>query len=116
MKTHRIASHLLLGILLLGVLLPAMAPSDAMAQEGSAPAVSTAADVDAVIVAELNKLTGNWVAVTLKSGTVFSGKVVKVREGMVHLGQVQSKEYYEALIRISDISALGARFRAKNKQ
>jgi hypothetical protein len=115
MKKHHPTPQLFLAILFLGALLPAMTPPAATAQE-TVPVVSAVATVDAVIVEELNKLIGGWVSVTLNSGTVFSGKVMKVRDGMVHLGQVQNKEYYEALLRISDISALGARFRAKNKQ
>jgi len=117
MKTHHTTTHLFLGVLLLGTLFLCMASAAAAAQEEEAPAaVSAASDVDGIITEELNKLLGGWVSITLNSGTVFSGKVMKVRDGMVHLGQIQNKEYYEALVRISDISALGARFRAKAKQ
>jgi hypothetical protein len=116
MKTRYATSRLLSGVLFFGALFLCMMPAVSAAQEQPAPAVRTGTAVDAVIAEELNKLLGGWVSVTLDSGTVFSGKVMKVRDGMVHLGQVQNKEYYEALIRISNISALGARFRAKNKQ
>jgi len=115
MRQHYTATNLFWGVLVLGSLFFAMAPPVSMAQEASAPVVSAATDVNAIIIEELNKLTGGWVSITLNSGTVFSGRVMKVRDGMVHLGQIQNKEYYEALVRISDISALGARFRAKDK-
>jgi len=115
MKQHSTAKHLFLGVLVLGALFFAMVPAVSMAQEAAVPAVSATTDVNTVIVEELNKLVGGWVSITLSSGTVFSGRVIKVRDGMVHLGQIQNKEYYEALVRISDISALGARFRAKDK-
>lgn len=115
MRKHHTAKHLFFGVLFLGTLLFGMATTVAMAQEQAVPAAGAATDVNAIIVEELNKLVGGWVSVTLSSGTVFSGRVMKVRDGMVHLGQIQNKEYYEALVRISDISALGARFRAKDK-
>lgn len=116
MKKHYTATHLFFGVLVLGALILCMASAVSAAQEAAVPAVSAASDVDGIITEELNKLHGNWVSITLNSGTVFSGKVMKVRDGMVHLGQIQNKEYYEALVRIADISALGARFRSRKKE
>lgn len=115
MKRHLATGRLLSGILFLGLLFFCLTPVAFAADEQAAPAVSMRTDVDGIITEELNKLLGGWVSITLNSGTVFSGKVMKVRDGMVHLGQIQDKEYYEALVRIDDISALGARFRAKRK-
>jgi len=116
MRTHLATGRLLLGVVLLGALFVCMLPAVSMAAEQAATAVSTRFDVDGIVTAELDKLLGGWVSITLDSGTIFSGKVMKVRDGMVHLGQIQDKEYYEALIRIDDISALGARFRRERKK
>jgi hypothetical protein len=66
-----------------------------------------------ILAEELEKLKGGWVSITLNSGATFSGTVVKVGKGMVHLSKIQDKAYYEALIRLDDISALGARFRSR---
>ena len=68
-----------------------------------------------VLVEELNKLIGGWVCITLNSGETFSGVVMKERDGLVHLAKVQDKGYFDVLIRIADISALGVRFRVWKK-
>jgi hypothetical protein len=115
MKAHYTAKYLFLSVLVLGALLLCLAPPAVQAEEQVKHAISTDGDTDTVLAEELMKLRGGWVSITLNSGSTFSGTVQKVRSGLVHLSQIQGKEYYEALIRIEDISALGARFRSKKK-
>jgi len=111
MKTRHIINRLFIGTLFLGVVLLCITPSMSEAQTESVKSKG-----DTVLIQELKKLKGSWVSITLNSGTTFSGSVMKVGKGMVHLSKIQNKEYYEALIRIDDISALGARFRNKKKK
>jgi hypothetical protein len=111
MKTRCTINGSFLGILFLGVLLQCVAPSMSQAQ---AEFVNSKGSV--ILAEELDKLKGGWVSITLNSGATFSGTVVKVAKGMVHLSKIQGKEFYEALIRLDDISAIGARFRSKKKK
>jgi len=110
MKTHHTTKRLFLGILFLGVLFLCMA-----ATVPKARAEAGKSKCDAVLVEEINKLTGGWVCVTLNSGTTFCGKVMNLRDGLVHLAKVQDKKYSDVLVRIADISVLSARFKSKKK-
>jgi len=70
---------------------------------------------DRVMVEELNKRIGGWLCVTLTSGTTFCGIVMKERDGLVHIAKVQGQEFSDVLVRITDISSLGIRYRAPQK-
>ena len=108
MKTHHTTNRLVLGVLFLGALFifsAAIVPV-ARAEVGKS---------DAVLLEEINKLTGGWVCVTLNSGSTFCGKVMKARDGLVHLAKVQDKKYSDVLVRIADISVLSARFKSEKK-
>jgi hypothetical protein len=116
MKRHHIVNRLVLGMLICAALFLGMNAPAAAAQEKAESAVITSSDVDCIIAEELNKHLGGWASLTLNSGAVFSGTIMKLRGGMVHISKIQNKEYYEALIRISDISAIGARFRSTKEE
>jgi len=108
MKTRHTQKRLFLGMLFLGALFICMA---AIVPEARAESVKS----DSVLTEEIDKLIGGWVCVTLNSGATFCGKAMKTRAGLVHLAKVEGKEYSDVLVRISDISVLGGRFRAKKK-
>ena len=59
----------------------------------------------------LKALNGKRVYVTLNSGKTFSGLVHKVGEHLLHIEKLVGKEYFDALIRIEDISAIDTMFR-----
>jgi hypothetical protein len=59
----------------------------------------------------LKSLVGKKVSVTLDSGKAFSGLIKEVGDHLIHLEKLDSKEYFDALIRIEDISAIDTRFR-----
>jgi hypothetical protein len=115
MKTHHTTKRLFLGILFLGALFLCMAPAVSKAQSKDS-AWSPRCKANAVLLEEINKLTGGWVCLTLNSGTIYCGKVMKTRDGLVHLAKVQDKKYSDVLVRISDISVLSARFKSKKKK
>jgi hypothetical protein len=115
MKARYIKKRLFLGVLFLGILFLCMAPAMSMAQPQDS-ARSPRCQANAVLIEEINKLTGGWVCVTLNSGTTYCGKVMKARDGLVHLAKVQDKKYSDVLIRIADISVLSARFKSKKKK
>jgi len=68
-------------------------------------------NVNASLTDNLKSFTGKKVNITLNSGKTFGGIVKKVGDQLVHLEKINGKDYFDALIRIEDISALDARFR-----
>ncbi len=108
MKTNHTVKHLFLGILFLGALFLCMTP--AVSEAGKA----AGGTCDTVLAEELNKRIGGWVCVTLNSGAAFCGKVMKQRDGLVHISKVKEKKFPDVLVRISDISMLGVRFKPQN--
>ena len=115
MKTRHTTKYLFLGILFLGALFLCMTPSISEAGKQTDSVKSTDGTCDVVLVEELNKRIGGWVCVTLNSGKTFCGVAMKERDGLAHLAKVQEKEFSDVLVRISDISSLGVRFRAGTK-
>jgi hypothetical protein len=51
------------------------------------------------------------VTVSIVSGKTLTGVVKKVGIHLVHLEKLEGKDYFDALIRIENISAIEARFR-----
>jgi hypothetical protein len=90
-------------------LLSLLASGELFAQ-GSAPA-EAGYNVAASLKDNLSAFTGKDVYVSLRSGKVYQGYVKAVGENFVHLEKIAGKEYFDALIRIRDISAIEARFR-----
>ncbi len=59
----------------------------------------------------LRMYIGRRVNVTLATGQSMSGKVKDVKNGLLHLEKISSRNYFDALIKIKNISAMDARFR-----
>ena len=68
-------------------------------------------NVSASMGDNLKSLYGKRVYVTLNSGKSFTGLVKKAGEHLVHIEKLVGKEYFDALIRIEDISAIDTMFR-----
>ena len=68
-------------------------------------------NVNSSMADNLKSLVGKKVSVTIDSGKTFTGFVKEVGEHMLHLEKLVGKDYYDALIRIEDISAIEAMFR-----
>lgn len=68
-------------------------------------------NVGASLQDNLKSLVGKKVYVTLDSGKTFSGFVKEVGNNFVHLEKLDGKDFFDALIRIEDISAIDAKFR-----
>ena len=115
MKTHHTIHRLFLGGLFLGALLLCMAPAASDAQMQAVDVEGMGYNVDASLADNLKALSGKKVGVTLKSGNTFIGTVGKVSAGFLHLEQLEGKEFFDALIRLEDISALDARFRVPKR-
>jgi len=68
-------------------------------------------NVDASLEENLKTLIGKRAHITTDSGTKFIGKVKAVGNHLLHLEKLDRKDFFDALIRIEDISAIDARFR-----
>ncbi len=59
----------------------------------------------------LGRMTGSPVDLTLRSGASLSGKLAKVHQNIAVLSELRGKEFYDAVVRIDDISAVTVRMR-----
>jgi len=59
----------------------------------------------------LKTFTGKEVYVHLRSGKTLQGYVKSVGDHFLHLEKLSGRDFYDALVRIDDISAIEARFR-----
>jgi len=68
-------------------------------------------NVNSSLADNLKSLVGKTVYVTLDSGKIFTGLVKEVGNNLIHLEKLEGKDFFDALIRIENISAIDARFR-----
>ncbi len=68
-------------------------------------------NVNASMSENLKSLIGKKVYVSLDSGKILSGSVKAVGNHLIHVEKLDGKEYFDALIRIEDVSAIDTRFR-----
>ena len=59
----------------------------------------------------LKPFVGKDVFIHLRSGKTFQGYLKSVGNGLVQLEKLAGRDFYDALIRIEDISAVEAKFR-----
>jgi small nuclear ribonucleoprotein (snRNP)-like protein len=88
-----------------------MLPKEVGADSKVAAIEGMSYNVDSSLTDNLKSLTGKKVYVTLDSGKTLSGLVKNVGNHLVHLEKLDGKEYFDALIRIENISAMDAQFR-----
>ncbi len=87
-------------------------PAGAQAQPKKPTALEGAKfDTGASLVDNLNIYLGKDVLVHLRSGKTFQGYVKSVGNGLLHLERLAGRDFYDALVRIEDISAIEAKFR-----
>lgn len=65
----------------------------------------------AAMADNLKAFAGKDVFVHLRSGKTVQGYVKSVGNGLLHLEKLADRDFYDALVRIEDISALEAKFR-----
>jgi hypothetical protein len=61
----------------------------------------------------LERHAGQRVTLVLQSGPELTGTVVKVTEQVVHLGQLQGREFFDAAVRLDRVSGVVVRVRAR---
>jgi len=86
--------------------------SPSVAQAGPAVPVQGAKfEVSFSINDNLKAYIGKDVLIHLRSGKTFQGYVKAVGDHFVHVEKLAGRDFYDALIRIEDISAIEAKFR-----
>ena len=86
-------------------------PAEAEAQAKVVAIEGMKYQVGASMQDNLKSLVGKKVYVTLASGKTFAGFVKEVGNHFMHLEKLDKKDFFDALIRIEDISAIDAKFR-----
>jgi hypothetical protein len=86
-------------------------PAEAEAQAKVVAIEGMKYQVGASLQDNLKTLVGKKVYVTLASGKTFAGFVKEVGNHFMHLEKLDKKDFFDALIRIEDISAIDAKFR-----
>ncbi len=86
--------------------------STATVQAGPATPVPGAKfEVSFSMKENLKAYIGKDILIHLRSGKTFQGHVKAVGDQAVHLEKLAGRDFYDALIRIDDISAIEAKFR-----
>ena len=84
-------------------------PAGAQPKPENIPGVSY--DVSSSLADNLKAFVGKKVYVTFDSGKVLTGQVKTVGNQLVHIEELEGKEYFDALIQIQHIAAIDTRFR-----
>ncbi|MFC1798773.1 hypothetical protein ACFLZL_03100 [Thermodesulfobacteriota bacterium] len=86
-------------------------PEEVMAKPKVVAIKGISYNVNSSIADNLKSLIGKKVSVTTASGKTLSGFVKEVGIHLIHLEKLAGKEYFDALIRIENISAIEVMFR-----
>ena len=86
-------------------------PTEVMAKQQVVAIEGINYNVNSSLADNLKSLKGKKVYVTLDSGKTFTGFVKEVGNHLMHLEKLEGKDYFDALIRIENISAIDTRFR-----
>jgi len=86
-------------------------PKEAVAKPKVVAIEGMSYNVNSSLADNLKSLVGKKVSVTIVSGKTLTGFVKEVGNHLIHLEKVEGKDYFDALIRIENISAIEAMFR-----
>jgi hypothetical protein len=108
-RTSRIRLGVILVIVLFSLLFLGL---QAEAEAKSATPIEGAKfDVSVSLKDNFKSLIGKDVVVNLRSGKTHQGFVKAVGEDFVHLERLSGRDFYDALVRIADISSIELKFR-----
>jgi len=100
----RTTTLLVTGFLLAGLAAPAAAPAQDVKLE-----IKDGDSVKSV----LERYVGKRVALVMASGPDLTGTVVKVGERVVHLGELQGREFFDAAVSLDRVTAVVVRVRSR---
>jgi hypothetical protein len=90
-------------------------PKEAVAKPKIVAIEGMSYNVNSSLADNLKSLVGKRVSVTIVSGKTLSGFVKEVGIHLIHLEKLEGKDYFDALIRIENISAIEAMFRKSQR-
>ncbi len=102
-RSHRLKASVVAFLAIVGVLAASVAPCT-----GQGVAVQTDS-----IKENLERHAGKVVTVRLISGEELTGRVAAVGPSVVHLAELARREFFDAVVRIDQISALILRMRSQ---
>lgn len=86
--------------------------TDAQAQQKKPTALEGVRfDTGASLADNIKGFAGKNVLVHLRSGKTLEGYVKSVGNGLLHIEKLAGRDFYDALIRMEDISTIEAKFR-----
>ncbi len=111
MKKVKIQSSLLIAIAMLLLTVCFSMPNEVAAKSKVIAIEGMSYNVNSSMTDNLKLLVGKKVSVSIVSGVSISGFVKQVGDHLIHIEKIVGKEYFDALIRIENISAVEAAFR-----
>ena len=111
MKEIKIVGSAGLALTILFYVAVSMLPAVAEANTKVVAIEGISYNVNSSLADNLKSLVGKKVSVTLDSGKTFTGIVKEVGNHLIHLEKLDGKDYFDALLRIENISAIDTRFR-----
>ncbi len=111
MKKSKMVGSVGLALTILFYVTIIMLPTEAEAKSKVVPIEGISYNVHSFLVSNLKSLISKKVSVTLDSGKTFTGFVKEVGNHLMHLEKLDAKDYFDALLRIENISAISTRFR-----
>jgi len=112
---RKISNTLAITLVILFLVVCVTLPSGAGAKTKGKHIKGIKYEVNTSLRQNLKLFVGQKINVTLRSGKTFTGIVKTVGKKLVHLEKLEGKEYYDALIRIENITAIDARFRGSRR-
>ena len=111
MKKSKMVGSVGLALTILFYVTVFMLPAEAEAKTEVVAIEGISYSVNSSLSDNLKSLIGKKVYVTLNSGKTFTGFVKEVGNHLMHLEKLEGKDYFDALLRIEDISAIDTKFR-----
>ena len=111
MRKSTVAGSVKLTLVVIFLLSIAIPPIYGKAEAKTVAIEGTGYNVNLSLSDNLQSLLGKRVSITLRSGKNFTGIVKVVGNHLVHMEKIEGKEFFDALIRIENISAIDTRFR-----
>ena len=109
-KSKRVGSVGFVLAILLNVAIVMLA-AEAEAKKNTVAMEGVSYNVNASLADNLKSLIGKKVYVTLDSGKTLAGYIKEVGDHLIHLEKLDGKDYFDALLRIENISAIDTKFR-----
>ena len=112
MKKSKMVGTVGLALTILFYVTILMLPTEAVAKPKVVAIEGISYNVNSSLADNLKSLIGKKVYVTLDSGKTVAGFVKEVGNHLMHLEKLEGKDFFDALLRIENISAINTRFRS----